>query len=143
MAGETIGLAANINQYFGKNKNGQYQVFSDNNLQEALPGSITAANMNGTEFSSTTPSNGMSEGITDKFARWFTPQGTAGTSVGGNIMGAVGTGIGAATGLAGAYYAKKNYDLQKDQQKYLQARDAQNDARKAQFAANAGGGASY
>lgn len=91
--------------------------------------------------------SGSNEGLAKNWSStvgdWFTPQGTAGTSVGGNIMGAVGTGIGAATGLAGAYYAKKNYDLQKDQQKYLQARDAQNDARKAQFAANAGGGASY
>ena len=79
----------------------------------------------------------------DKFASWFTPQGDKGTSLGGNVMGAIGTGVGAASGLAGMYYAKKNFDLQKDQQDYLKNREAMSDARKSQFAANAGGGASY
>lgn len=79
----------------------------------------------------------------DKFASWFTPQGDKGTSLGGNVMGAVGSGVGALSGLAGMYYAKKNFDLQKDQQNYLKGREAASDARKGQFAANAGGGASY
>ena len=83
------------------------------------------------------------QGWTDKVAGWFTPQGDKGTSVGGNIMGAVGTGVGAASGLAGMYYAKKNFDLQKDQQDYLKGREAQSDARKSAFAANAGNGAQY
>lgn len=83
------------------------------------------------------------QGWGDKVANWFTPQGDRGTSVGGNIMGAVGTGVGAATGLAGMYYAKKNFDLQKDQQNYLKGREAQSDARKTAFAANAGNGAQY
>lgn len=82
-------------------------------------------------------------GIGDKVSSWFTPQGTAGTSIGGNVMNAVGTGVGALTGLAGLYYTKKNYDLQKANQQYLQNREAQSDARKSQFAANAGNSATY
>lgn len=66
-----------------------------------------------------------------------------GTSVGGNIVNAVGTGVNAATGLAGMYYAGKNYDLQKDNQQYLRNREAQSDARKTTFASNAGNGATY
>lgn len=79
----------------------------------------------------------------DKFSSWFTPQGDKGTSLGGNVVNAVGTGVGALSGLAGMYYTKKNYDLQKDNQKHLQAREAKSDARKEQLAANAGNGASY
>lgn len=92
----------------------------------------------------TTNSGGLAEqGWGDKFASWFTPQGTAGTSVGGNIMSGIGAGVGALSGLAGMYYAGKNYELQKDNQKYLQNREAQSDARKKQFAANAGNSATY
>jgi hypothetical protein len=87
--------------------------------------------------------NGANQGWTDKIASWFTPQGTAGTSTGGNILGAIGSGVDAASGLAGMYFAKKNYDLQKDQQDYLKKREAQSDARKSKFAANAGNGATY
>lgn len=88
--------------------------------------------------------NGLAEqSWGDKFAGWFTPQGDRGTSVGSNVMSAVGTGVGAASGLAGMYYAKKNFDLQKDQQDYLKNREAQSDARKSKFATNAGGGATY
>lgn len=87
--------------------------------------------------------NSIIDTISNKTTDWFTPQGTAGTSTGGNIMNAVGTGVGALTGLAGAYYTKKNYDLQKANQQYLQNREAQSDARKSQFAANAGNSATY
>lgn len=91
-----------------------------------------------------TGGNGLAEqSWGDKFASWFTPQGDKGTSLGGNVMGAIGSGVGAASGLAGMYYTKKNFDLQKDQQDYLKNREAMSDARKSQFAANAGGGASY
>jgi len=87
--------------------------------------------------------NGADKGWMAKVADWFTPQGDKGTSVGGNIVNAVGTGVNAASGLAGMYFAKKNYDLQKDQQDYLKNREAQSDARKSKFAANAGNGATY
>ena len=87
--------------------------------------------------------NGADKGWMAKVADWFTPQGDKGTSVGGNIVNAVGTGVNAASGLAGMYFAKKNYDLQKDQQDYLKKREAQSDARKSKFAANAGNGATY
>ena len=87
---------------------------------------------------------GLAEtGWTDTVASWFRPEGDKGTSVGGNIMNAVGTGVNAATGLAGMYFAKKNYDLQKDQANYLKDREAQSDTRKSRFATNAGNNASY
>jgi hypothetical protein len=86
---------------------------------------------------------GANKSWTDTIASLFKPQGTAGTSTGGNILGAIGSGVDAASGLAGMYFAKKNYDLQKDQQDYLKNREAQSDARKSKFAANAGNGATY
>ena len=91
----------------------------------------------------TPPNTGTEKGWWDKTIDAFTPQGDNGTSLGGNMMNAVGTGVGAVTGLAGMYYTKKNYDLQKDNQKYLQNREAQSDARKSAFATNAGNGAQY
>lgn len=135
-----IGLAGN--SYIGKNSAGQYTTFNDSNLNTAAPGSITAANIDGISYDGSMASS-ADKSVWDKTVDAFTPQGAAGTSVGGNMMSAAGTGIGALTGLAGLYYTKKNYDLQKDNQKYLQAREAQSDARKSQFAANAGNGASY
>jgi len=87
---------------------------------------------------------GLAEnGWTSKVGDWFTPQGDKGTSVGGNMMNALGTGVGAVTGLAGMYYTKKNFDLQKDNQQYLRNREAQSDSRKSAFASNAGNGAQY
>ena len=100
------------------------------------------ANRSGNDFS-TVASKDPSESFGDKVSRWFTPAGDKGTSLGGNVMGAVGTGVDALTGLAGLYYTKKNYDLQKEQADYLKGRDAASDARKSKFAANAGNGASY
>ena len=73
----------------------------------------------------------------------FNPNGTSGRSYAGNVMDFAGTAAGIGTGLAGAYYTKKNFDLQKDNQDYLKSREAQADTRKATFAKNAGGGASY
>ena len=82
---------------------------------------------------------GMWQSIKDS----FNPEGASGRSYAGNVMDFAGTAAGIGTGLAGAYYAKKNFDLQKDQQDYLRGREAKSDARIAQFAANAGNGASY
>ena len=79
------------------------------------------------------------QGIKDS----FNPTGVSGRSYAGNVMDFAGTGVGIGTGLAGAYFTKKNYDLQKDNQQYLRNREAQNDARKSAFATNVGGGASY
>lgn len=78
---------------------------------------------------------------TDTIAGWFKPQGTQGTSTGGNILSGIGAGVGAASGLAGMYYSKKNFDLQKDQYDYLKSRDALSDNRTNKFAANVGNGA--
>lgn len=79
----------------------------------------------------------------DSLKNSFNPEGTSGRSYAGNVMDTIGTGVGIGTGLAGAYYTAKNYELQKDQQNYLKSRDAQSDARKTTFASNAGNGASY
>ena len=92
---------------------------------------------------STNGENGLAKNFASTVGDWFTPQGVGGTSVGGNVLSGVGSAMGGLAGLAGAYYAGKNYGLQKDQQDYLKAREAQSDARKTQFAANVGGGASY
>lgn len=78
---------------------------------------------------------------TDTIAGWFKPQGPQGTSTGGNILSGIGAGVGAASGLAGMYYSKKNFDLQKDQYDYLKSRDALSDNRTNKFAANVGNGA--
>lgn len=58
-------------------------------------------------------------------------------------LGNIGTGVQALSGLAGMYYADKNYKLQKDQADYLKSRDAASDTRMSKFASNAGNGASY
>lgn len=79
----------------------------------------------------------------DKFSSWFTPDGKSGQSLGGNVMGAIGTGIQGLSGLAGMYYAKKNYDLQKDAQDWEKNRVALADKNTSTFAANAGNAASY
>lgn len=135
--GNVSGLAAN--QYVGKNKTGEFALFDDSNLQNAAPGSITAANVNGVSYDSNTPT---SDGFGATFKNWFTP-GEKGTSLGGNVLKGFGDLVGGAAGLAGMYYAKKNFDLQKQAQQYEQNKDAQRDKNISQFAKNAGGGASY
>ena len=140
----SLGIGLNqpikVNTGYGANTQFQTGVNTDANAAQVDP----TSNLNLTSLVKTDGTGGLAEqGWTDKVASWFTPQGDKGTSVGGNIMGAVGTGVGAASGLAGMYYAKKNFDLQKDQQDYLKGREAQSDARKSAFAANAGNGAQY
>lgn len=133
-----IGLGQPIRANSGYNTQFQTGVNTDANASMANDTNLPINSLMKTD------GNGLAEqSFGDKFASWFTPQGDKGTSLGGNVMGAIGTGVGALSGLAGMYYAKKNFDLQKDQQKYLQGREAQSDARKSQFAANAGGGATY
>lgn len=93
--------------------------------------------------------NGSTEGLGDKFSRWFTPN-EKGTSLGGQVLGGLGTGVQAATGLAGIYFAKKNYDLQKDaaeidklKEYNLMARQAKVDNAGVDLSRNVGNGASY
>lgn len=85
---------------------------------------------------------------------FFTPQKGQKTSVGNNMMDAIGTGIQAGTGLAGLYLTNKTNKANQalaerelanseKQAKYLRSRDAGMDANKQAFAANVGGGASY
>lgn len=126
---------------YGANTQFQAGVNTDANAAQTVD---PTSNLNLNSLAFNNGAGGLAEqGWGDKVANWFTPQGDRGTSVGGNIMGAIGTGVGAASGLAGMYYAKKNFDLQKDQQDYLKGREAQSDARKTAFANNAGNNATY
>lgn len=143
----SLGIGLNqpikVNTGYGANTQFQAGVNTDANAAQ-VAGTVNDMNLPANSLAFNNGTGGLAEqGWSDKVAGWFTPQGDRGTSVGGNIMGAVGTGVGAASGLAGMYYAKKNFDLQKDQQDYLKGREAQSDARKSAFAANAGNGAQY
>ena len=127
------------------NPNAQFQVgaTTDANATQAV-GTVNDPNLPANSLAMSNGTGGLAEkGWWDRTVDAFTPQGDKGTSVGGNMMNALGTGVGAVTGLAGMYYAGKNYDLQKDNQKYLRNREAQSDARKSAFATNAGNGAQY
>lgn len=90
-----------------------------------------------------------SEGWGDKFSRWFTPN-EKGTSLGGQVLSGIGTGVDAASGLAGLYFAQKNFDLAKEaadlekkKQKSLMARQAKVDQAGVDLSKNVGNGASY
>lgn len=78
----------------------------------------------------------------DTFGGYFNPN-EKGVSQAGSVMDTIGSGIKGAVGLGSLYFAKKNYDLEKDQQEYLKDIDKQNSARASKFAANAGNNASY
>lgn len=78
----------------------------------------------------------------DTFSGYFNPN-EKGVSQAGSVMDTIGSGIKGAVGLGSLYFAKKNYDLEKDQQEYLKDIDKQNAARSSKFAANAGNNASY
>lgn len=128
---QTGGLSADQKSFIAMTPEQQQQIGSagftfDSNNKLGLADSAT----NGT-------------GWWDSLKNSFNPEGTSGRSYAGNVMDTAGTAVGIGTGLAGAYYTKKNYDLQKENQDYLRNREAQNDARKSAFATNAGGGASY
>ena len=140
--GGTGGLAASnyVNSVGGKRLSPYLQFSQDSNAQGAESTSkMPSYVFSGSNKNPDTPEQSW----LDKVASWFTPTGESGASVGGNILDAAGKGVGALTGLAGMYYTKKNYDLQKDQANYLKGRDAASDARNAKFAANVGNGASY
>lgn len=90
-----------------------------------------------------------SEGWGDKFSRWFTPN-DKGASLGGEVMSGIGTGVNAASGLAGLYYTKKNFDLakeaadlEKSKQKSLMSRQRKVDQAGVNLSRNVGNGASY
>lgn len=105
----------NINSYIGMGKDGKLQTFYDSNLQDAVPGSIKSATVDGQVYYS----------------------GEAGTDWGGLAAG-VGAGVQGLAALGGLYYQDKNYKLQKDHQNYLKGRDAMADAKAAKFAKNVG-----
>lgn len=74
-------------------------------------------------------------GVWDSITNLFTPN-EKGTSTGGQIVGAIGTGVGALSALGSLYYADKNYKAQKALQDYQKSRDAMADAKVAQLQAN-------
>ena len=141
--GPTEGLAAtDYVTSAGSNNYSPYLKFSNDSTVQG-PTAKTALEQQ-YDFSGLTSGDGLaSQSWGDRFKSWFTPDGKSGQSVGGNVIGAVGTGVQALSGLAGMYYADKNYKLQKDQADYLKSRDAASDTRMSKFASNAGNGASY
>ena len=74
-------------------------------------------------------------GTWDSIKNLFTPN-EKGTSTGGQIVGAIGTGVGALSALGSLYYTDKNYKAQKAVQDYQKSRDAMADAKVAQLQAN-------
>lgn len=137
----TGGLAASdyVNSVGGNSHSPYLQFSQDSTVQ----GMDSTSKLPSYDFSGIKDPVTPNQSWGDKVASWFTPDGESGASVGGNIMDAAGKGVDALTGLAGMYYTKKNYDLQKEQADYLKGRDAASDARKSKFAANVGNGASY
>ena len=85
------------------------------------------------EYSFNTDTN--TPGVWDSVTNLFTPN-EKGTSTGGQIVGAIGTGIGALSSLGSLYYTDKNYKAQKALQDYQKSRDAMADAKVAQLQAN-------
>ena len=86
----------------------------------------------------------------DTLKEWFTPQGSSGSSVGGNVLSGIGTAVGIGSGLAGMYYASKKAKLdkeragmEKDVYNRSVQRDAENEARMQQLAKNVGNDAFY
>lgn len=66
---------------------------------------------------------------------WFDLD-SKGQSKAGGVLDSIGTGVKALTGLGSIYFAKKNYDLQKDHQNYLKGRDAIADSKIAKIQDN-------
>jgi hypothetical protein len=95
--------------------------------------------------------NGLTEGLStnpelsfgDKFKSWFTPTGEGGTSVGGNVLGGLGTIAGIGGTLADMYYANKSAKAEEKAADYARDRIALADKNNATFAKNAGNSASY
>ena len=85
------------------------------------------------EYSFNTDTN--TPGMWDSVKNLFTPN-EKGTSTGGQIVGAIGTGVGALSALGSLYYIDKNYKAQKAVQEYQKSRDAMADAKVAQLQAN-------
>ena len=90
--------------------------------------------------------NNTQPGLWDRIYNSFTPN-EKGTSTGGQIMGAIGTGVGAITSIASpilAYreaqmnqkIADRNFAEQQKQNEYLKSRDAMADAKVAQAQKN-------
>ena len=139
----TGGLA--VSDYLKVADNSPYRQFLQSDNIQGIGGKddLSSYDFSGVTDTNKTPPGGTEQSWTDVVKGWFEPTGEKGTSVGGNIMGAVGTGVNALSGLAGMYYAKKNFDLKKDQANYLKNREAKFDAAKERLATNIGNGASY
>ena len=86
-------------------------------------------------FNTNTNTNTNTPGMWDSIENLFTPN-EKGTSTGGQIVGAIGTGVGALSALGSLYYTDKNYKAQKAAQDYQKSRDAMADAKVAQLQAN-------
>lgn len=90
-------------------------------------------NVKAPEYNFNTNTN--TPGMWDSVKNLFTPN-EKGTSTGGQIAGAIGTGVSALSALGSLYYTDKNYKAQKAVQEYQKSRDAMADAKVAQLQAN-------
>ena len=79
--------------------------------------------------------NNSSGGLWDSIKSAFTPN-EKGTSLGGQIMSGIGTGVSALSSIGSLYFANENAKAQKDLQAYQKSRDAMADAKVAQMQNN-------
>lgn len=110
----------------------------------------TSNNTGGYTFSAdgtnTSTNTGTEPGVWDRLVGAFNPN-DKGTSLGGQVMSGIGTGVGAISAIASPILqyrndkmnqkiAERNYQAQQDKEKYLRSRDAMADAKVAQMQSN-------
>lgn len=122
-------------------------------VKTELPNSVVISNNANPGYMPPPEQGGLAE-LWSNAKSFFTPQEGQKTSIGNNMMDALGTGIQAGTGLASMYLTNKTNKVnqalterklanEEKQAKYLKSIDAGNTANKQAFAKNLGGGASY
>ena len=135
----SIGLGSPVKA----NYNTQFQTGVNTNANAAAAGVAPEQGVTNTVLLNN-GNKGLAEtGWTDTVASWFRPEGDKGTSVGGNIMDAVGKGVNAATGLAGLGLSYLNTKEVKKNNKELANLRANKASAGKQAAINAGNGAVY
>lgn len=134
----TVGLTSPVSINRNRNVNGlgslvQYDQTPTVQQQQQTQMYANNTNVKLPEYSFNTDAN--TPGMWDSVKNLFTPN-EKGTSTGGQIVGAIGTGVGALSALGSLYYTDKNYKAQKELQEYQKSRDAMADAKVAQLQAN-------
>ena len=136
----TVGLTSPVFINRNRNVNGlgslvQYDQTPTVQQQQQTQMYANNTNVKAPEYNFNTNTNTNTPGMWDSIEKLFTPN-EKGTSTGGQIVGAIGTGVGALSALGSLYYTDKNYKAQKAAQDYQKSRDAMADAKVAQLQAN-------